>query len=141
MSTITEHCSVCETEFDVTFRYQMEERDGGFVFFCSQDCLGRSQAQADEGDDGAVCHACAKRFRVTLASQVFYAGGRRRYACSMPCRSQLVREAEGLRLGEIAGGATGAPAAAQPSRPATAAKVSSPRSAVTTTAAPSPRWW
>ncbi|HHH31681.1 MAG TPA: ParA family protein [Polyangiaceae bacterium] len=57
----------------------------------------------------------------------------------MPCRSQLVREAEGLRLGEIAGGATGAPAAAQPSRPATAAKVSSSRSAVTTTAATGPR--
>lgn len=140
MSAITEHCSVCETEFDVTFRYQMEERDGGFVFFCSQECLGRSQAQADEGDEGAVCHGCAKRFRVSLASQVFYAGGRRRYACSMPCRSQLVREAEGLRLGEIAGGATEAATPAPvPSRPATASPIGSSRSAVTTSPPAGPR--
>lgn len=143
MSAITEHCSVCENEFDVTFRYQMEERDGGFVFFCSQDCLGRSQAQADEGDEGAVCHGCAKRFRVSLASQVFYAGGRRRYACSMSCRSQLVREAEGLRLGEIAGGATRAvPAtapAARPSHPTPVANVSTARSAVSTSAPVGPR--
>jgi chromosome partitioning protein len=102
VSAITEHCSVCEKEFDVMFRYQMEERDGGFVFFCSQDCLGKSQAQADRGESGATCDACAKHFRVTLASQVFYAAGRRRYACSMPCRTQLVREVEGVRLGEIA---------------------------------------
>ncbi|MCA9623349.1 MAG: hypothetical protein KC731_30220, partial [Myxococcales bacterium] len=102
MGSITEQCSVCHSSFDVTFRYQMEEREGGFVFFCSQDCLGRSQAAADDAEERATCDACAKRFTVTLASEVVYTEGRRRYACSMPCRKQLVAEAEGLRLGDIA---------------------------------------
>jgi chromosome partitioning protein len=101
VAAIQETCSVCGNEFDVVFRYQMEERDGAFVFFCSQECLGASQT-APRGDASVTCEACAKRFTVTLASQVFYAGGRRRYACSMPCRTQLVREEQGARLGEIA---------------------------------------
>ena len=36
MGAIQESCSKCSKTFEVTFRYQMEERDGGFVFFCSQ---------------------------------------------------------------------------------------------------------
>jgi chromosome partitioning protein len=98
VAAIQETCSVCGNGFDVVFRYQMEERDDAFVFFCSQECLGSSQ----RGNASVTCEACAKRFAVTLASQVFYAGGRRRYACSMPCRTQLVREEQGARLGEIA---------------------------------------
>ena len=70
MAAITEQCSVCEKGFDVTFRYQMEERDGAFVFFCSQECLGQSHATPDQGEKAATCDACAKRFRVTLASQI-----------------------------------------------------------------------
>src|SRR6185369_16735912 len=40
---ISETCSVCGSGFEVQFRYQMEERDGGFSFFCSQKCLEKSQ--------------------------------------------------------------------------------------------------
>jgi chromosome partitioning protein len=96
---IRETCSVCSSTFDVQFRYQMEEQNGGFAFFCSQKCLEACQSKVDEG---AVCDACAKRFAVTLASQLFYLGKRRVYACSMGCRSQLIREASGVRLGDIA---------------------------------------
>lgn len=99
MAAISETCSVCETPFEVQFRYQMEERDGGFSFYCSQKCLEHSQRG---GDTAATCDACAKRFQPDLVSQVLYVGGRRKYACSWPCRSQLVREASGMRLGEIA---------------------------------------
>ena len=103
MADIRESCSVCNSSFAVIFRYQMEERDGGFVFFCSQQCLERSQITAQgEGEGVAGCDACAKRFRLALASQVFYASGKRRYACSMPCRVQLIRESQGTRLGDIA---------------------------------------
>jgi chromosome partitioning protein len=103
MPGITETCSVCTTPFDVQFRYQMEERDGAFSFYCSQRCLERSQvAGADAGGQGATCDACAKRFRPDLVSQVFYLGGKRHYACSLPCRGQLQREASGARLGDIA---------------------------------------
>ncbi len=103
MAAIREQCNVCGKPFDVTFHYQMEERDGGFVFFCSQECLGKSQTDNTSTGEGVVtCDACAKRFSPTLASQVFYIAGRRRSACSMGCRAQLVREAEGVRLGDIA---------------------------------------
>lgn len=100
MARMTETCSVCGTAFEVQFRYQMEERDGGFSFYCSQKCLETSQTA---GDDGLVtCDACAKRFKVQLVSQVLYVENRRRYACSSSCRTQLVDESRGVRLGEMA---------------------------------------
>jgi len=103
VSAIREVCSVCAKPFDVVFRYQMEERDGGFAFFCSQGCLGRSHGSSEDGQSPIVtCDGCYKRFPLKLASQALYTGGKRKYACSMACRSQLVREASGLRLGELA---------------------------------------
>lgn len=119
MAGISETCSVCNGEFEVQFRYQMEERDGGFSFFCSQKCLEKSQiAGGDGGRDAAVCDACAKRFSPDLVSQVLYIGGRRRYACSLGCRSQLLSEAKGTRLGDIAG-----KGGADPEEPVVAAPV------------------
>ncbi|MCU0658005.1 MAG: AAA family ATPase [Polyangiaceae bacterium] len=100
MGAMRESCSVCGTHFDVQFRYQMEERDGGFSFYCSQKCLQHSQSAA--GNDAVNCDACAKRFRVDLVSQVLYLGGRRRYACSLDCRGQLIAESRGVRLGDLA---------------------------------------
>lgn len=118
MAAISETCSVCENAFDVQFRYQMEERDGGFSFYCSQRCLEKSQlAGAEDGAGTATCDACAKRFHPDLVSQVLYVGGRRRYACSLGCRSQLLREANGVRLGEIMAPATPPPPAVQPTSP------------------------
>ena len=115
MSAIHENCSVCGTSFEVTFSYQMEERDGGFAFYCSQDCLQRSHGEGDADDNPQVtCDGCAKRFALTLASQVFYAGGRRRYACSMECRSQLVREAAGARLEQFTTDESACPESAEP---------------------------
>jgi len=120
---IRESCSVCKTDFDVQFRYQMEERDGGFSFYCSQKCLEKSQlGGADKGGQLATCDACAKRFQPELASQVMYVGGKRTYACSMGCRGQLLREANGVRLGEIAAAAVTAQTPPPPSaKPASAA--------------------
>jgi chromosome partitioning protein len=99
MGTMTETCSVCGTGFEVQFRYQMEDREGGFSFYCSQKCLEVSQLA---GGDGLVtCDACAKRFNVDLVSQVLYVEGRRKYACSMQCRTQVLDEARGVRLGDM----------------------------------------
>lgn len=122
---ISETCSVCGGAFDVQFRYQMEERDGGFSFYCSQKCLEKSQVTgADQGGSAAVtCDACAKRFQPDLVSQVLYLAGRRRYACSMGCRTQLLREANGVRLGEIAAQAS----VAEPAREATTPTMESPK--------------
>jgi chromosome partitioning protein len=116
---ISETCSVCGTGFDIQFRYQMEEKDGGFSFFCSQKCLEKSQVGGEDGAAFATCDACAKRFSPDLVSQVLYLAGRRRYACSLGCRSQLVREASGARLGDIAAAASALPeAASEPAAPA-----------------------
>src|SRR6185295_276144 len=100
MASISETCSVCGSPFEPQFRYQMEEVRGGFSFYCSQDCLKRSHRSGGEGF--ATCDACAKTFTIELVSSVFYLAGRRRYACSMDCRTQLTREASGVRLGQIA---------------------------------------
>lgn len=123
---IRETCSVCDQSFEVQFRYQMEERDGGFSFFCTQKCLEQSQAGQSAG--GATCEACSKRFTVGLAAQVFYVKGRRTYACSMPCRAQIIRESQGARLGEML-------AASEPEPPPETSR-SVPQPAVAASASP-----
>lgn len=139
MAGIRESCSVCGSDFDVQFRYQMEERDGGFSFYCSQKCLEKSQLGGEgQGDKLATCDACAKRFQPELASQVMYLGGRRTYACSMPCRTQLQREASGVRLGEIAAEVT-PPAVAPSPPPQTVPRAAATRSSAPASAAPSKR--
>jgi chromosome partitioning protein len=100
MARMTESCSVCAGRFDVQFRYQMEERDQGFAFYCSQDCHGK--AVRGETTGGATCSACRKRFRVELVSQVARVRGELRHACSEECRRQILAEAGGVRLGAIA---------------------------------------
>lgn len=114
MAGMSETCTVCGRAFEVQFRYQMEERDNAFSFFCSQACHGKSLR--GETTSGVVCDCCNKRFMVELVSQVVRIKGEARYACGDSCRSQLLAEAGGLRLG----GATDAkpPVSAAPVRPA-----------------------
>jgi len=100
MAAMTESCSICTKRFDVQFRYQMEEREGGFSFYCSQTCYDRQLR--GEGAGGVVCKACSKRFSVELVSQVLRVRGERTYACSDACRTQLLAEANGARLGAMA---------------------------------------
>jgi len=108
MAGMTECCSVCGSPFEQQFRYQMEETSGGVAFYCSQDCLKKSQRAA--GDGFVSCDACAQRFQVELVSSVFYVDGQRRYACSMTCRAQLRAEA-----GSVKRSGSGAPAASDAS--------------------------
>lgn len=145
MAGITEQCSICRSSFEVQFRYQMEERDGGFVFFCSQACLDKSHALAPDGM--VQCDACSARFRVELVSSVLYLRGSRRYACSQACRTQLAREANGARLGELSepppppatpapSRAVAVPVVPQPS-PARVASIAPPQAPAANRAAPS----
>ncbi|WP_394828705.1 ParA family protein [Pendulispora albinea] len=110
MAAMTESCSICTRRFDVQFRYQMEEREGGFSFFCSQAC--HDKQMRGEAAGGVVCKACGKRFSVELVSQVLRVRGERTYACSEPCRTQLLAEANGVRLGAMAAAEAAAAAAA-----------------------------
>ena len=99
MAGMSETCTVCGRGFDVQFRYQMEERDNAFSFFCSQACHGKSLRGETAG--GVVCDCCNKRFTVDLVSQVVRIKGEARYACSEGCRGQLLQEAGGQRLGSM----------------------------------------
>jgi chromosome partitioning protein len=108
MVVIPRSCDVCKTEFELHFRYQMEERseltDGGaavtrYAFYCSQRCL---EASHKERSDGQVpCDACATRFTVELAAHVLFTGGQRHYACSPDCRSRILEGVRSVRLGEL----------------------------------------
>jgi len=111
MQGITESCSVCSRAYEVQFRYQMEERDGGFVFFCSQAC--QSKDVRGETTDGVTCDACSKRFVVELVSQIVKVKAGRKYACSDACRAQVLAEADGVRLGAF----TAPPPASVPAAP------------------------
>ncbi len=101
MAAMTEGCSVCGTRFEMQFRYQMEEKDGGFAFYCSQQCHDKSLRGTQEG--GVTCDACNKHFVLELVSQVVRSKGQRRYACGEACRSQLLAEAGGARLSAFLG--------------------------------------
>lgn len=112
MAGMSETCTVCGRGFEVQFRYQMEERDSSFSFFCSQACHGKSLR--GEATSGVVCSCCNKRFCVELVSQVVRIKGEARYACSEGCRRQLLAEAGGLRLGSAMAPPTPAPIASSP---------------------------
>jgi chromosome partitioning protein len=147
MSGMHETCTVCAKAFEVQFRYQMEERDNAFSFFCSQACHGKSLRGEMAG--GVVCDACNKRFVVELVSQVVRVKGEARYACSDGCRHQLLAEAGGARLGgmtamppvapiaPLAPAAPAAPAApVAPEAPAFFAPTSGPTPGATPAPAP-----
>ena len=92
-------CTACGRTFEVQFRYQMEERDGGFAYFCSQACHAASLR--GEVQKGVSCDACHTSFRPELVAQVLMIKGARHFACSEACRTQLLAEANGVRLGQI----------------------------------------
>src|SRR5258707_7574212 len=92
MAAMTESCSVCCKRFEVQFRYQMEERDGGFAFFCSHACHGK--AVSGEASGGATCSACQKRFYVELVSQIVRGRREPRHACSGERPRPILRQAD-----------------------------------------------
>lgn len=96
MAMMSESCSVCSAVFDVQFRYQMEERDNGFLFFCTTACQQKSLTGDQTG--GVNCDACSKRFKPELVSQVVRTRQGRKYACSEACKMQLSHEEAGMRL-------------------------------------------
>jgi chromosome partitioning protein len=108
MVVINQHCTICQNEFELHFRYQMEERSERdetgatrtrYSFYCSQKCLEASHR--GRADGAVACDACATRFEVELASQVLFTGGRRHYACSAECRTRILSGVRAVRLGQL----------------------------------------
>lgn len=98
-------CSVCNTTFQLQFRYQAEVRRIESAsgtretteHFCSQDCLDRSLRATHAAP---TCDACGVSFTVEMAAQVLFIAGQRQYACSAPCRSHLIARRRAPTLGE-----------------------------------------
>lgn len=108
MVVMNQTCSVCSSEFEVHFRYQIEERRetdpaGQAVtrhsFYCSQRCLEASHRCRTDGQ--VTCDACTRPFEVELAAQVLFTGGRRHYACSPICRARVLEGMRAVRLGQL----------------------------------------
>lgn len=108
MVVINRNCTICKNEFELHFRYQMEEHsetdaDGvaqtRHTYYCSQRCLEASHR--GRADGAVACDACATRFEVELASQVLFTGGRRHYACSADCRTRILSGVRSVRLGQL----------------------------------------
>jgi chromosome partitioning protein len=97
----TRTCTVCATEFEVCFRYQVESgtSETEHRYFCSQRCLEASHTGKVDGS--VKCDACAKSFQVELAAQVLFTGGRRHYACGPECRTRVLAGVRAVRLGEL----------------------------------------
>jgi chromosome partitioning protein len=89
-SKMSESCSVCGKNFEVLFRWQMEEKAGAYTFLCGRTCQEKHVSGASS--DGVICDCCGKRFVVELVAQVLKVGTHRRYACTSECRTSLVAE-------------------------------------------------
>jgi chromosome partitioning protein len=89
-SKMSESCSVCGKNFEVLFRWQMEEKSGAYTFLCGRTCQEKHVSGASS--DGVICDCCGKRFVVELVAQVLKVGTQRRYACTSECRTSLVAE-------------------------------------------------
>lgn len=88
MATALKECSVCDKQFLVKFRYQIERTDNGVEYFCSQQC--RQQDTAERGE--VECSACGKAFEPKYAFQQATQNGQTKYYCSMECRKPSVSE-------------------------------------------------
>ncbi|MFO0604726.1 MAG: ParA family protein [Polyangiales bacterium] len=83
-------CSVCEKSFELKFRFQVEERAEGAVFYCSQKC---QQQGIGAGGARVPCSACGKDFSLEYTWQVATSDAATRYACSEACRGKVERTA------------------------------------------------
>ncbi len=88
MATALKECSVCDKQFLVKFRYQIERTQQGVVYFCSQQC--RQEATAERGE--VECSACGKHFELKYAFQKATQDGETVYYCSMECRKPSVTD-------------------------------------------------
>ena len=81
-------CEACAKRFLVKFRWQIEQRDGTTVYYCSQEC--RTGALQTEGQTS--CSTCGNGFVPKYAYQQGVHDGQQVFFCSMECRSPVVKE-------------------------------------------------
>jgi chromosome partitioning protein len=88
MATALKECCVCSKQFLVKFRHQIEHRDGGVQYYCSQQC--RTEHATESGE--VLCETCGTSFTPTYAFQQVKKDGHVSHYCSMECRTPAVAE-------------------------------------------------
>lgn len=83
MTATVARCTVCSADFEIRFRYQVRETDGGFEHVCSHGCLTRLV----EGEADRECSVCAKPFALEFPFQVASGDAGSLYFCSTACRN------------------------------------------------------
>lgn len=76
------NCSMCGKDFQPRFSFQLQERHGQSVAFCSSRCQLKAMSSGAEES----CAACGKQFVAEYAYQTAVFDGRRVHFCSMECR-------------------------------------------------------
>ena len=79
------NCDVCQKEFLVKFRYQMDQSAQGTQYYCSQTCKQRVESASLH----AQCHTCGTSFLPQYAYQQGVQAGQPVHFCSMPCRQAI----------------------------------------------------
>ncbi len=88
MASALKSCSVCDEQFLVKFRYQIDHEGSDARFYCSKDC----RRQATEQQGKACCDGCGTRFTPRYAYQQLQRGEEVVHFCSMDCRRPAVSQ-------------------------------------------------
>ena len=83
MAVSMRRCVECGTDFQLTFRYQVQRAGTTISYLCSPPCVEKAAAKGQT----PLCEVCAAPFTLSYAYQVAAkADGGRRYFCSTSCR-------------------------------------------------------
>ncbi|TDP72170.1 AAA family ATPase [Bradymonas sediminis] len=88
MATALKECTVCEKQFLVKFRYQIERTKDGVEYYCSNQC--RQDQTAERGQ--VPCSGCGRDFEPKYAFQQATVEGKTVHYCSMECRKPAVND-------------------------------------------------
>lgn len=88
MAMALKQCSVCSKQFLVKFRYQIEQRGGDTIYYCSQTCRHQDAQQRGE----VQCATCGTSFVPKYAFQRGTRDGKEVNFCSMECRNALMED-------------------------------------------------
>ncbi len=104
MAMALKQCSVCQKQFLVKFRYQIEQRTDGEEpnYYCSQQCMADHDARQAQ----VSCDCCGKTFIPKYAYQKGTHQGQDVYSCSMECRTILTEDVR-RKLANMANASTG----------------------------------
>jgi chromosome partitioning protein len=86
-------CTICGKEFQPRFKFQLQERGGASLAFCSARCQLKAMATTAE----VRCSCCGKGFVPEYAYQSGVFDGRPVHFCSMDCRTSGPARREPIR--------------------------------------------